>query len=153
MFRNFRGINVKYKELPPVREFPKMSLTYLHKVSLLTVLICAASFFVVRFKITVTKYAPSQMEDLQRVEVLQFYSLKENKPSIYVDAYYLEIKKKFSLFDFINPKGYILGKKGENDATHFTSQRLNFNKENYNEILFLIFLTFIFKKKHEIKES
>lgn len=68
------------------------------------------------------------MEDLQRVEVLQFYSMKENKPSAYIDAYYLEIKNKFSLFDFINPKGYFIGKKGENDLTHFSSQRLNFNK-------------------------
>lgn len=106
-----------------------MSLTYLHKIILLIVLMGSAAFFVVRFKIKVTAYAPTENQEIQRVEVLQFYSLKENNPNLYTDAYYLEIKNKFSLFDFINPKGYFIGNKGETDQTHFSSQRLNFNKQ------------------------
>lgn len=104
------------------------SFTYHHKVLSLVMVVLIFSFFIISFKIKVTSYYPSERLDLQRVEVLQFYSLDDDKPSTYLDAYYLEIKNNFSIFDFINPKGYFLGDKGEVDATHFSSQRLNFDK-------------------------
>lgn len=107
-----------------------MSLTHLHKVSLLTIVICTACFLVLNFKIQVTSYAPTIMEDLQKVEVLQFYSLKDFKRNFYLDAYYLETKKNFYLFDFINPKGFFIDKKDESKITHFSSQKLHYNKEN-----------------------
>lgn len=107
-----------------------MSISYHHKMLLLTLTVLIAAFVVVRFKIQVTAYTPLQVEDLQRLEVLQFYSLKDYKPNLYTDAYYLEIKNNFKIFDFINPIGYLLGKenKEQNQTTHFTSQKLNFNK-------------------------
>ncbi len=105
-----------------------MSLSYQYKVVILVGFILIFCFSVIGFKIRVTSYAPPEFLDIQRVEVLQFFSLQANKPNTYLDAYYLEIKKNFTQFDFINPHGYFLGKNAEADATHFTSQRLDFDK-------------------------
>ncbi len=109
-----------------------MIISYQSRILILAGFILTSCFYVIGFKIKVSSYAPPEFLDIQRIEVLQFYGLKDNKPSAYVDAYYLEIKNNFTIFDFINPNGYFLGKKSEKvDTTYFSSQRLHYSKPSF----------------------
>lgn len=103
--------------------------SYHHKALLLLVSFLAVGVVASFIAIKVTPYSSFGIDhDLQRVEILQFYAVENLKPKTYIDAYYLEVKNKFKEFDFINPKGVFQGKKTTDPETHFSAQRLKFNK-------------------------
>ena len=108
-----------------------MQISYHYRILILASVVIVSCFFVIGFKIKVSSYTPPAFLDIQRVEVLQFYGLQDNKPSIYIDAYYLEIKKNFSVFDFINPNGYFIDNKSPHEEkTFYNSQRLHYQKDS-----------------------
>lgn len=106
-----------------------MLVSYHAKTLILFCGLVAASVAALFLHLRVTSHSTQGIEsDLQRVEILQFYQVKNLKPSSYIDAYYLEVKDKFKELDFINPKGIFHGNKLEDPLTNFSSQRLKFSK-------------------------
>lgn len=97
------------------------------KVTFLILVLIMVSWWLHTWELDYIGFNPGSRFDggMQRGELVQYYLLKDKRPSVYIDGYYVEIKDNFNIFDFVNPSAIYYGEK----EGHLRSLRAKYFKD------------------------